>query len=62
MNGLEAARKRGRVGGRRPVVDDDERAAILARRQHGESIRTTAAGVNVSVGIVHKTLTDTEAP
>jgi DNA invertase Pin-like site-specific DNA recombinase len=29
-NGLEAARQRGRVGGRRPVVDDDKRAANAA--------------------------------
>ena len=57
-DGLEAARRRGRVGGRRPVVDDDKRAAILARRQRGESIRTIAAGVKVSIGVVHKTLTD----
>lgn len=55
-NGLEAARKRGRVGGRRPVVDDDKRAAILSRRERGQSIRTIAAGVKVSVGVVHKTL------
>jgi hypothetical protein len=41
---------------RAPVVDDDKRAAILARRQRGESIRTIAAGVKVSVGVVHKTL------
>ncbi|MFI0453678.1 recombinase family protein [Actinomadura sp. 6N118] len=61
-NGLEAARKRGRVGGRRPVVDDDKRAAILARRQRGESIRTIAAGVGVSVGVVHKTLAAAAAP
>ena len=59
-NGLEAARQRGRVGGRRPVVDDDKRAAILARRERGESIRTIAAGVKVSVGVVHKTLTDAQ--
>ncbi|NUP18800.1 MAG: recombinase family protein [Streptomyces sp.] len=59
-NGLEAARKRGRVGGRRPVVDDGKRAAILARRQRGESIRTIAAGVKVSIGVVHKTLTDAQ--
>ena len=59
-NGLEAARKRGRVGGRRPVVDNDKRAAILARRNRGESIRTIAAGVKVSVGVVHKTLTDAQ--
>ncbi|MFI6178941.1 recombinase family protein [Nonomuraea sp. NPDC051191] len=57
-NGLEAARRRGRVGGRPPVVDDDKRAAIPARRQRGESIRTIAAGVKVSVGVVHKTLAD----
>ncbi|WP_084262311.1 recombinase family protein [Actinomadura formosensis] len=57
-NGLEAARKRDRVGGRRPVVDDDKRAAILARRERGESIRTIAAGVKVSAGVVHKTLTE----
>ncbi|MGW3368426.1 hypothetical protein ACWDOR_36370 [Streptosporangium canum] len=62
LDGLEAARKRVEVGGRRPVVDDDKRAAILARRQRGESIRTIAAGVNLSVGVVHKTLTDPEAP
>ena len=55
-NGLDAARARGRVGGRRPVVDDDKRAAILARRARGESIRTIAAGVRVSVGVVHNTL------
>ncbi|GAA3427511.1 hypothetical protein ACWDTT_35280 [Streptosporangium sandarakinum] len=42
------------------MVDDDKRAAILARRQRGESIRTIAAGVNVSVGVVHKTLAATE--
>jgi DNA invertase Pin-like site-specific DNA recombinase len=59
-DGLEAARRRGRIGGRRPVVDDDKRAAILARRQLGESIRTIAAGVKVSVGVVHKTLTQAQ--
>ncbi|MGW7296071.1 recombinase family protein [Streptomyces xiamenensis] len=64
-NGLEAARKRGRVGGRPSVVDDDKRAAILARRGRGESIRTIATGVGVSVGVVHKTLAseqETAAP
>ncbi|TMR89064.1 recombinase family protein [Nonomuraea basaltis] len=60
-NGLETARKQGKVGGRRPVVDDDKRAAILDRRRRGESIRTIAAGVKVSVGVVHKTLTDAQS-
>jgi len=56
-NGLEAARRNGRVGGRRPVVDDDKRAAIFARRERGESIRTIASSLGVSIGVVHKTLT-----
>ncbi|MFB4302416.1 hypothetical protein [Actinomadura sp. NTSP31] len=40
------------------MVDDDKRAAILARRERGESVGTAAAGVDVSIGVVHKTLTD----
>ncbi|WP_083197687.1 recombinase family protein [Rhodococcus sp. 008] len=55
-NGLEAARKRGKVGGRPTVVDGDKRAAILARRDRDESIREIAAGVGVSVGTVHRVL------
>jgi DNA invertase Pin-like site-specific DNA recombinase len=49
-DGLEAARKRGRAGGRRPVVDDDKRAAILARRQRGESIRDPGSTEEISNG------------
>jgi DNA invertase Pin-like site-specific DNA recombinase len=60
-NGLEAARKAGRVGGRPAVIDDDKRAAILARRARGESIRTIATGTGVSIGVVHKTLSATTA-
>jgi hypothetical protein len=41
--------------GRRPMVNDDEHAAILARRRHGEPIRAIAAGVKVSAGVVHRT-------
>ncbi|MFC9848681.1 recombinase family protein [Streptomyces sp. NPDC060223] len=53
-NGLDSARARGRVGGRRPVVDDDKRRVILARRAEGQSIREIAVAVKVSVGVVHK--------
>jgi hypothetical protein len=42
------------------VVDDDKSAAILARRRRGESIRTIAAGVKASVGVVHKTLAEAQ--
>lgn len=58
-NGLAAARKRGKVGGRPTVVDGDKRAAILARRDRDEPIRTIAAGVRVSVGTVHRVLSVT---
>jgi DNA invertase Pin-like site-specific DNA recombinase len=60
-NGLEAARRRGVQLGRRPVVDDDKRAAILSRRAKGQSMREIAAGVGVSVGVVHKTLSASTA-
>lgn len=55
-NGLEAARKRGNVGGRPRVINNDKRAAILARREKGESIREIARGLKVSVGTVHHVL------
>ncbi len=60
-NGLEAARKRGKVGGRPRVIDDDKRAIILARREKGESIRVIARVLDVSVGSVHAVLVDESA-
>lgn len=51
-HGLDAARARGKVGGRPRVVDQDKRAAILARREKGQSIREIASAVSVSVGTV----------
>ena len=59
-NGLDAARKRGKIGGRPRVIDDDKRAVILARREKGEFIRVIARVLNVSVGTLHAVLT-TEA-
>lgn len=55
-NGLEAARQRGKVGGRPRVIDDDKRAVITSRREKGESIREIARALDVSVGTVHATL------
>lgn len=60
-NGLEAARKRGRVGGRPRVIDDDKRAIIHARREKGESIRVIARVLDVSVGTVHGVLAEQSA-
>ena len=60
-NGLEAARKHGKVGGRPRVIDDDKRRVILARREKGESIRMIARVLDVSVGTVHTVLTEESA-
>lgn len=57
-NGLEAARKRGRVGGRPRVIDDDKRAVIMSRREKGESIREIGRALEVSVGAVHSVLAE----
>ena len=60
-NGLEAARKRGKVGGRPRVIDDDKRAIILSRREKGESIRVIARVLDVSVGSVNAVLAEESA-
>ncbi|WP_245579885.1 recombinase family protein [Brevibacterium album] len=61
-NGLEAARKRGRVGGRPRKVTDDLRRIIIARRDEDEqSIREIARATGVSVGAVHSVLAERAA-
>jgi DNA invertase Pin-like site-specific DNA recombinase len=60
-NGLDAARRRGRVGGRPTVVDDDKRRAIIARRAEGQSLRTIANGTEVSLAVVHRIVTEHDA-
>lgn len=60
-NDLDAARRRGRVGGRPRVIDDDKRAIVLARREKGESIRVIARVLGVSVGTVHRVLAEEAA-
>lgn len=58
-NGLEAARKRGKVGGRPSVVDADKRRVIIARHENDEeSVRTIAKATGVSVGTVHKVISE----
>lgn len=51
INGLEAARTRGRIGGRPSVVDPDKRRIVLARHDDGESIRAIAIATAVKVSI-----------
>lgn len=60
-NGLDAARRRGRVGGRPTVVTPDVRRAILARRDENESLRTIARGVGISLAVVHGVVAEREA-
>lgn len=57
-NGLQAARKQGRVGGRPTVITTDRRHAILGRHNDGESLRQIARGVGVSPGTVHRVLSE----
>ncbi|VFA96172.1 DNA-invertase hin [Nocardia farcinica] len=52
-NGLEAAARRGKKGGRPRVVDADKRRAILARHAEGQSLREISRGVGVSLSVVH---------
>lgn len=59
-NGLEAARKRGTMGGRPTVVSEDRRRTILARRAEDQSIRQIARGVGVSPAVVHGVLHESE--
>ena len=61
-NGLEAARKRGKVGGRPRVVDDDKRRVILARHlEDDESVRTIATATGLSIGTVHSVIAEHRA-
>lgn len=57
-DGLAAAARMGRKGGRPRVVDADMRRVILARRAEGQSIREIARAVDVSPSTVHGVITD----
>jgi DNA invertase Pin-like site-specific DNA recombinase len=58
-NGLDAARLRGRTGGRPRVVDADKHRIIIARHLDGESIRTISTATKLSVGTVHAIIANT---
>ncbi|WP_420806997.1 recombinase family protein [Amycolatopsis keratiniphila] len=60
-NGLAAAARQGRTGGRPTVVDDDKRRAILARRAEGQSLREISRGVSISLGVVHGVVASAES-
>ncbi|MDQ2737238.1 MAG: recombinase family protein [Actinomycetota bacterium] len=60
-NGLDAARSRGRTGGRPRVVDADKRRIIIARHLDGESVRTIASATKLSIGTIHAVITEHRA-
>lgn len=55
-DGLESARRRGKIGGRPHVLDDDKRVVIASRRSKGESVRAIAAAIGVSPSTVWNAL------
>ncbi|GAA1921723.1 helix-turn-helix domain-containing protein [Streptantibioticus ferralitis] len=52
MEGLDAAARKGNVGGRPPVMDDERLAVARARHAKGESVTPIAE----ALGIGHATL------
>lgn len=54
--GLRAARERGAALGRPRAVDDAKSADIVSRREQGQSLRSIARAVEVSLGTVHNVL------
>ena len=56
LEGLEAARTEGRVGGRPRVLKEKQERLVLRMRKDGESLREIASTLNVSIGTIRRTL------
>ena len=56
MEGLKAARARGRVGGRPRRLSEKQEGMVWRLRQKGESMREIARMFNVSVGTISRAL------
>lgn len=54
LEGLEAARRQGRIGGRPRILNQRQRDLVLRMRSEGERLREIARTFNVSVGTVHR--------
>ena len=59
MAGLEVARKRGRIGGRPPVLSESQKKAAFAMRSH-LSIRKIAATLGCSKSTIHNLLVNAD--
>lgn len=56
MDGLAAARARGRLGGRKPKISSAQAAGIRRRYNDGETIASLAASFNVSRPTIYRAL------
>ncbi|WP_078606385.1 recombinase family protein [Streptomyces violaceorubidus] len=56
MEGLEAAARKGNVGGRPSVMDDDKLAVARARHARGESVTAIAKGLGVHRATLYRHL------
>ncbi|GAA4226422.1 DNA invertase Pin-like site-specific DNA recombinase [Sagittula marina] len=54
MEGLEAARKKGRIGGRPPALSADQKAEVLRLKDEGRALKDIAALFNVSLATVKR--------
>lgn len=61
LDGIRAARERGKVGGRPRVMNEDMRRVARARRAEGQSLREIARDLGVSVTSVHRETAETFA-
>lgn len=54
MEGLEAARKKGRIGGRPPALSKDQKAEVLRLKDEGRAMKDIAALFKVSLATVKR--------
>ena len=54
MEGLEAARKKGRIGGRPPALSKDQKAEVLRLKDEGRALKDIAALFKVSLATIKR--------
>lgn len=54
MEGLKAARAKGRIGGRPPALSEDQKAEVLRLKNEGRALKDIAAMFNVSLATVKR--------
>ena len=54
MEGLDAARKKGRISGRPPALSEDQKAEVLRLKDEGRALKDIAALFKVSLATVKR--------